>query len=119
MRFDPEDLAFLDRRKRRLALWPAAGAGALLALLLLLAWLVMRHPLLIDPTELSRRLATESIDASTITLMAGMLPFAVDVCLLSLGVALGLTFIAFRNERRHIALIESLARQAGGRSTEG
>jgi hypothetical protein len=103
-----EEEAFVEKRAKFAHSWPFVGSVMLAVVLGFGAWLWFSNPLLINPWAVLSGLDSDSIEATTITLMAGMLPLVMLTCLFLLVVALVLSFAAFANERRHIAIIRRL-----------
>ena len=88
--------------------------GVLLCLVLGLGvWLFLFKPLLANPFAVLSKLNSDSIPASTLTLMAGLLPVSVLMCLV-LAIAIVLFgFAAFANEKKYIAMIQRMIEPAG------
>jgi hypothetical protein len=101
-----QDAAFVDRRRKLVQSWPVAGGLCAVVLLGLGVWMWLTRPLLINPWATLRALETSSIPDSTVVLMAGLLPVVVLTCLLLVLAFLVLSFVAFANERRHLAIID-------------
>ena len=104
----PKEEAFVKKREKFARSWPLVGAAMLGVIFVFAAWLWFSTPLLINPWVVLSGLDAGSIEDATITLMAGMLPLVMITCLFLLVVALVLSFAAFANERRHIAIIRRL-----------
>lgn len=99
---------FLAKRAKFIKAWPVVG-GMLLCLLMGLGiWLFMFRPLLANPFFVLSELKNQSIVASNLSLMASLLPIAVLMCLALTLIILLFAFVAFANERRHIAVIQRL-----------
>lgn len=100
--------AFIKKRAKFAHSWPLVGSAMLAMVFGFGAWLWFSNPLLINPWAVLSGLDSESIEDTTITLMAGMLPLVMLTCLFLLVVTLVLSFAAFANERRLIAIIRRL-----------
>ena len=71
-------------------------------------WLWISRPLLVNPWEVLSRLKSASIQDSTMTLMAAMLPIVFLACIFLLLALIAICFLAFSNERKHLAIIQRL-----------
>lgn len=100
-----EEERFLQRRRAVIRAWPFVGGGLLAGLVLFSLWLYLRSPLLIDPTEIVRRLEGGGLDSSTLLTLAGMVPVLFLGCLILLCLLIALTFARFRTEGRYIAML--------------
>lgn len=110
MTFNEQERSFLERRRRFTRSWPLVGTLLLAAVLTLTAWLFWSNPLLVNPWAVLTGLKAQSLPESTLSLMAFLLPIATLLCLSTLCILVLLTFVAFSNERRHIAVIDRLIR---------
>lgn len=99
------DQEFVQRRRALIRAWPFVGGGLLAALVLLLIWLYLRSPLLIDPTEIVRRLQAGGVDYSTLVTLAGLVPMLFIGCIVLLSLLILVTFAKFRTESRYLALL--------------
>ena len=109
MSLNCEELAWVARRRRFMALWPWAGGGAVIGILGFASWLWLSVPLMINPWAAIRAVEAGSIDTTTLTAMALMLPILMLACLVVLVVMVGVLFAAFSNEWKLIALVEKQA----------
>ncbi len=110
--------AFLKKRIKMVRAWPIIGSAIILLEAGLAAWLLWKHPLLINPQAVLSKLRDGSLPDSTCSLMAAFLPFVV---ILSLGLLAMLTlfaFVALANERKHIAIIQKLNPDNPARDTD-
>lgn len=101
----PDQEAFLRRRRALVRAWPFVGGGLLAALVLFSSWLFVRNPLLINPMEIVQRLEGGGLDPSTLMTMAGLLPLMFLSCIFLLFVLILFTFAKFRTESRYLALL--------------
>jgi hypothetical protein len=108
MSLTPDEEAFVEKRRKLARSWPLAGSVMLAALGILTVWLWISTPLLINPWAVFAGLSSKSIPGATLMLMASFLPVVVLACLLILASAVLLAFVAFSNERKHIAIIRRL-----------
>ena len=100
---------FVDRRRRLTQSWPFVGSGILVLLGSLVVWLVASKPLLANPFYVMSEIDRGTIEQSTLTLMAGMLPLAIWAVLFLCIATVTLAFSVFSNERRYLALLEKCA----------
>ena len=105
------DRAFLDRRRKLLALWPWAGGGLIAGLLGFASWLWIAVPLMINPWAVIAAIEAGQLEETTLAVMAVMLPILMLACLGVIIVLIGVLFAAFANERRLIGLVEKQAPQ--------
>lgn len=97
--------AFLHHRRKLIRTWPVIGGGLLAALLMFSGWLYVRSPLLIDPTEIVRRLQGDGIDPSTLMALASLVPLLLLGCIILLVLLVAFTFAKFRTERKYLAIL--------------
>jgi len=114
MRLTEAEKAFPARRAKRVRTWPVVGAVLLFTLAVLGAWLFVTRPLLADPFTVLARLDAGSIPPSMLTLMAGLLPVVVLLCLVLAAAIVLLVYAAMVNERRHLAIIRRLGELPDG-----
>ena len=99
---------FVQKRWMFARSWPIVGSIALATVLVFAGWLWFSNPLLINPWAVLSGLESGSIPDTTLALMAALLPVTMLTCLFVIIAGLILSFIAFSNERKHIAIIRSL-----------
>ena len=102
---DEKQRLFWDKRGRLLSAWGFVGPLCLLAIVGFLAWLYFRNPLLINPLEVAARLENETLQHSTQTMMALMLPVMFLACFVLLLAIVGLMYAAFHSERKYREII--------------
>ncbi|MCU0857927.1 MAG: hypothetical protein MUC65_05940 [Pontiellaceae bacterium] len=107
MQLNHEEQQFLANRTRFVKTWPYAGAILLIMLIGLALWLFRSTPLLVNPFAALSRLNSDSIPASTLILMAGMLPVAVLMCIALAATIVLFAFAAFSNEKKYLAIIRT------------
>jgi hypothetical protein len=100
---------FVEKREKFARSWPLVGSVLLLVVFLFGGWLWLSNPFLIDPWAVSAGLKAGVIPASTVALMAALLPVAMLTSLFVLVVCLLFAFVALSNERKQIAIIQRLA----------
>jgi len=108
MKLDERQIQFLKRRGKLVGLWPLAGSFLLVLLLVLIAWLYFRAPLLVNPFEVMARLDAGTIEESTLLLSAVLLPVMTLTCIVILIAMILFMFSAFSTEKKHLLLIAKL-----------
>ena len=106
MQLSDEERHFLVKRARLVRAWRYVGSILLAVLLGLAIWLFLTIPLLANPLVVMARLKSDSISESTLTLMAGMLPIVVLMCLVLAVTAVLFVFAAFSNEKKYLKIIQ-------------
>lgn len=108
-----EERRFLSRRERLVAAWRFAGPALLALSIGLGAWLFWFRPLLANPFVVTGGLVRGEVAASTVALMAGLLPVVVLTCLVLTVAVVLFAYAAFSNERRYLEILRREARDAG------
>lgn len=103
-----QEKLFVEKRAKFARSWPIVGAALLAMIAVLAAWLFFSNPLLINPWAVLSKLEAGSLPDSTLATMATLLPVVMFTCLFVLVVALVFFWVAFSNERKHLALIRRL-----------
>lgn len=112
MELSNEDRQFLVKRTRLVRAWPTVGTILLLFVIGLGIWLFWSKPLLANPFLVLARLKNDSVPASTLTLMAGLLPVVFTMCIV-LAVSIVLfAFAGFANEKKYLAIIRAVTETA-------
>jgi hypothetical protein len=106
MSLTPTELAFIEKRRKLIALWPYAGGGIIAGLLGFTLWLWFAAPVMINPWITVEALQAGRLDQTTLYVMAVMLPILMLACIGALVVMVALFFAAFSNERRLIAILD-------------
>jgi hypothetical protein len=113
MQLTHKESDFLAKRAWLVRAWPVVGTLLLFFVLGLGVWLFLSRPLLANPFVVMARLKDDSISSSILSLMAGLLPVVVLMCVvLALAIVL-FGFAAFAIEKKYIALIERWVEPAG------
>ena len=108
MSLTPRERDFIEKRRKLLKAWPWAGGGLLLLLAGFTLWLWLRVPLMINPWATIEALRAGTVEETTLTLMAVMLPILVLAVMGVLAVVVTLLFVALSNERRLIGMLDRL-----------
>jgi type VI protein secretion system component VasF len=109
---------FLKKRTKTVHSWPIAGIMIIFLELGLAAWLLWKHPLLINPQAVMSKLRSGSLPDSTLSLMATFLPFVIIACLGLLAVLILFAFLALANEKKHMDIIQALQRDNPARGSD-
>jgi uncharacterized BrkB/YihY/UPF0761 family membrane protein len=107
---DEQSQSFLKKRRRMTQFWPVIGTLLLAGVLAFLVWMFLKKSLLVNPFEVTSRIDAGTLENSTLTLMAGMLPIVFLACFFILIVVVLFAFSAFANERRYLRIIDALLR---------
>lgn len=108
MQLSDEERRFLVKRARFVRTWRYVGAILLAVLIGLGIWLFLTIPLLANPLVVMAQIQSDSIPESMLTLMAGMLPIVVLMCLALAATTVLFTFAAFSNEKKYLKLIQRI-----------
>ena len=107
MQLSNEEQQFLAKRTRFVQTWRYVGAILLVMLIGLGMWLFWSKPLLADPFVVLSRLNSGSVPASTMALMAGLLPVVVLMCMVLAITIVLFAFAAFSNEKKYLTIIKT------------
>ena len=102
-----DELKFLNKRKRLINTWRLVGPLSLVLILGFLLWFYVRYPLLVNPFEVVSRLESGTLETSTLSLMAVMLPIMFLVCFGLLITIVLLMFVAFSNEKKYLEILSN------------
>lgn len=111
MELSNEEMRFVTNRRRFVQGWPVVGAILLGLVISLGVWLFLTKPLLANPFIVLSRLKSDSIPASTLTLMAGLLPIAVLMCMALVITIVLFAFASFTNEKKYLAMVQQILDQ--------
>lgn len=89
-------------------LWPLVGLPLFAMPVGLGAWLFFQVPLLGNPAFVMQGIKNGTIEFSSLSLMAAMLPVLVLACLASLLCAVACLFAVFAGERKYLKIIGKL-----------
>ena len=106
MNLTPAEQAFVEKRRKLVALWPYAGVGLLAGMLGFAAWLWFFVPTMINPLVTAEAIKNGALEETTLYAMALMLPALLLACLGAFAVVVALFFVAFGNERKLIDIID-------------
>ena len=111
MQLDSKESEFIEKRARLLKLWPWFGGGLLLMLVFLGAWMWISVPFMINPWHVFAALEAATLPASTLDIMAAMLPVVILLFLVFVAAILLMLFAAFASERRLIRLLRQCMKE--------
>lgn len=106
MQLNEKEQRFITRRARLIRSWRYVGTLLLVMLIGLGAWLFFSRPLLANPFETMTLLKSHSIPASTLTVMAAILPVVVLMCIFLAVINVLYVFAAFSSEKQYLAIIQ-------------
>lgn len=107
----PEQVAYIDRRRRQIAYWPGMAALLVLVLAGIYVWLWLQFPWFLDPQALLQGLSNGSIDTNELATLAALGNLAFTGGGLLILVIILVTSVALWNERRLIRCLDQLAPQ--------
>lgn len=96
---------FLDRRRRFVRSWRYVGISLLFLVAGMGFWLYFKKPLLANPVYVVEELQRGGVDQRTLEFMAALLPVTIVLIVFLCVVFLLLTFAAFSNEAKYLAII--------------
>jgi len=108
MKIAVTDKEFVDKRRKLVRLAPIVLSLCLLVIAGFGLWAYFFQPLMADPFEVARRIQEDALDATTVALMAVMLPIMMLVCMGLTAAVVGLAWAGLANERRYLGIIDSL-----------
>jgi hypothetical protein len=114
MSLSEADARFVGQRRVLVRRWPFVGWVLLAAIAAVVGFLFLTSPLLVSPWEVAGRIRTDAIPQPTLQVMSVMLPLTMLGCFILLAVVVAFQFAAAANERRLLAIIDSLLARPGG-----
>lgn len=102
----PEQIAYVERRRRQIRYWPWMALLLTLVLAALYLWLWLNVPLFLDPQQLVAGARDGSLDLAELTVLAALGNLAFLGCGLLVLVIILLTSASLWNERRLIAYLD-------------
>ena len=108
MNLTEKEQLFLEKRTRMTKLWLIIGTVLMLLIIAVMVHLFMSSPFLINPFYVFRGITSESIPASTLTLMAAILPIVTVILFVSVIIMIALGFVIFSNEKQYQNIIKRL-----------
>ncbi len=109
MELTEQERQFLQTRTRFVRTWRYVGLVLLIGLGGFAGALISLVPWLANPFAVSTLLERGSVPPSTLILSAALLPVAVLTCLLLALTIVLLTFVAFSNEQKYLAILRRCA----------
>lgn len=105
----PEQLAYVERRRRQIRYWPWVALLLTLLLAGLYLWLWHTMPWFVDPQALVAGLRDGSIDTNELAMLAALGNLAFVGCGLLILVIIIFTSVALWNEHRLIRYLDHVA----------
>jgi hypothetical protein len=114
MTLSERDVRFVEQRRVLASRWRVVGWALLAAIAAVVGFLFLESPMLVSPWEVAGRIRTDSIPPTTLEIMSLMLPVTMLGCFILLAIVVAFQFAAAANERRLLAIIDSLLEGKGG-----
>ena len=108
MPLSDSDEQFIRQRERLLKYWAPVGIVLVLSLIALVTWFWLQQPQMISPFAISKALEKETLPESSLRTLAFLMPISMMMALSLAAFLIAFAFIAFGNERKHIAIIRRL-----------
>jgi len=108
------DAKFVEQRRVLVRRWRVVGWALFAAIAAVVGFLFLANPMLVSPWEVAGRIRTDSVPPTTLQIMSLMLPLTVLGCFLLLAVVVAFQFAGATNERRLLAIIDSLLNRPDG-----
>jgi len=80
-------------------------------IIVLMLYLYMYVPWLVNPVVTIERVMSQSFDLTTLETMAVMLPFLFNMIFVLLFAVVALTYVVMKNDRRYQSAIENASRE--------
>lgn len=109
----PEQIAYIEQRRRQIRYWPWMAAVLVALLLAAYAWLWRTAPINLNPELVLQQFHTRLISDEELILLAARGTLALVGCGLFMLVLVFLISLALWNERRLIGMIDALRAAAG------
>ncbi|MGB5261156.1 MAG: hypothetical protein WBO34_11630 [Gammaproteobacteria bacterium] len=116
MQLSPRETKFLSRRRQLLRAWRITGPVVLLLLLVTGVLMFINYPLMFNPFEVVDRLESQTLDDTTLQLMALLLPVTMLMVFLMLVVVVLLVFAVMANDKKYLAILDRLNADHNDRS---
>lgn len=105
----PEQVAYIERRRRQIAYWPWLATLLVLVLAGIYVWLWLQFPWFLDPQALLQGLRNGSIDTNELATLAALGNLAFTGGGLLILVIILVTSVALWNEHRLIRCLDQLS----------
>jgi hypothetical protein len=108
MKLDDGERRFLDQRRRLVARWRIVGWVMLAAIGVMVLFMYLRNPMLVNPWLVMDGVEAQSIPPATLGMMAILLPVIFLVCCFLIAVLVIFQFGWVANERRLLEIVDKL-----------
>ena len=108
MTLSQKQMNFLEKRRQLLKVWTYAGPSMLLLIIVLVVFLKINTPWLIDPFEVISRLEEGSVETSSLEMMAVLLPVMSCLVCFLLAAFVFLMYLVFTNEKKYLEILNQL-----------
>lgn len=103
----PDQLAYIERRRRQIRYWPWMASMLLLLLAACYGWLYAKMPIYVDPAALVEQLRTQKIGIDQLAKLAALGNLAFIGCGLFILALIVFTWLALLNEARLIRMLDA------------
>lgn len=100
-----EQLAYIERRRRQIRYWPFMAAGLVIILLACYAFLFIKAPLYVSPSELLEQLRAQKLRHDDLVMLAALGNLAFIGCGFFIFALILLTSLSLWNESRLIRIL--------------
>lgn len=115
----PDQLAYLERRRRQIRYWPFMAALLLLLLAACYGWLYVAAPIYVSPVALIDQLQARKLGIDQLATLAALGNMAFITCGLFILGLIGFTWVALANEARLICMLDATSASAPGSAAAG
>ena len=105
----PDQLAYLERRRRQIRYWPFMAVFLLLLLAACYGWLYVKTPIYVSPTALVEQLRAQKLGIDQLATLAALGNLAFIACGLFILGLIAFTWLALANEARLIRMLDAVA----------
>jgi len=103
---DDKEKKFLANRRKVLKLFPTAGGAGFALVITYLIWAYYKTPLLINPNVVKAKLIEKTIEDSTLTLMALLLPWIMLALMLTVLALIAFAFSWLALEKKYLKIVD-------------
>lgn len=112
----PEQLAYIERRRRQIHYWPFMAVVLLALLGAAYAYLFLKMPIYVSPTEFIAQLQAQKLGVDQLATMAALGNLAFIGCGIFIFALIAMTSLALWNEHRLLRMLDALMAVSATRS---
>lgn len=101
----PEQLTYIERRRRQIRYWPYMAIFLLVLLATCYGWLFFKAPIYVSPLAFVEQLQAHKLDIDQLAVLAALGNLAFIACGLFILALIGLASLALWNEHRLIRML--------------